>query len=115
MGSVGFGEIAVIALVALLVFGPERLPELSRKAGELLTKARVATKTFTDSIDAEFDDASAPIRSLQTEYEATKDELKSAAGAVLDFDRVPDPPVQSTESEAQGAADADEATDADTP
>jgi Tat protein translocase TatB subunit len=86
MGSVGFGEIALIAIVALLVFGPDRLPELSRKAGELLTKAREATRSFTDALDNEFDDATSPIRTLQTEFQATKDELTSAAGTILDFD-----------------------------
>lgn len=91
MGSVGFGEVALIALVALLVFGPDRLPELSRKAGELLTKAREATRSFTDALDTEFDEATSPIRSLQAEYHATKDELTSAAGTILNFDETPDP------------------------
>jgi Tat protein translocase TatB subunit len=85
MGSIGFGEIALIAIVALLVFGPDRLPELSRKAGELLTKAREATRSFTDSLDGEFDDATSPIRTLQSEFQATKDEITSAAGTILDF------------------------------
>ncbi len=90
MGSVGFGEIALIAIVALLVFGPERLPEISRKAGELLTKARVATRSFTDALDGEFDEATSPIRSLQTEFQKTKNELTNAAGTVLNFDTIPD-------------------------
>ena len=88
MGSLGFGEIALIAIVALLVFGPERLPELSRKAGVLMAKAREASRTFTDAIDSEFDEASAPLRSLKADMEATKDELTTAAGAVLDLDSV---------------------------
>jgi len=91
MGSVGFGEIALIAIVALLVFGPDRLPELSRKAGELLTKAREMTRSFTDSLDNEFNEATSPIRTLQSEYQATKDELTSAAGTILDFDGPRDP------------------------
>jgi sec-independent protein translocase protein TatB len=91
MGSVGFGEIALIAIVALLVFGPDRLPELSRKAGELLTKAREMTRSFTDSLDSEFDEATSPIRTLQSEYHATKDDLTSAAGTILNFDGPSDP------------------------
>lgn len=91
MGSVGFGEIALIAIVALLVFGPDRLPELSRKAGELLTKAREMTRSFTESLDNEFDEATSPIRTLQSEYHATKDELTNAAGTVLSFDGPADP------------------------
>jgi Tat protein translocase TatB subunit len=91
MGSVGFGEIALIAIVALLVFGPDRLPELSRNAGKLLTKAREMMRSFTDSLDSEFDEASSPIRTLQAEYHATKDELTSAAGTVLNFDTPTNP------------------------
>ena len=88
MGSIGFGEIALIAIVALLVFGPDRLPELSKKAGELMAKAREATRSFTEAIDNEFEAGTSPIRSLKAEYEATKDELTSAAGTVLDLDTV---------------------------
>jgi Tat protein translocase TatB subunit len=102
MGSVGFGEIALIAIVALLVFGPDRLPELSRKAGELLAKAREATRSFTDSLDGEFEDATSPIRTLQSEFQATKDEITSAAGTILDFSG------QSTESD-DASAESDDA------
>jgi len=107
MGSVGFGEIALIAIVALLVFGPDRLPELSRKAGELLAKAREATQDFTDAIDSEFDDVSAPIRSLKAEYEATKDELTSVAGSVFDLDTVIEPAKRAARPSA-GAAPSEE-------
>ena len=97
MGSVGFGEIALIAIVALLVFGPDRLPELSRKAGKLLTKSREMMRSFTDSLDSEFDEATSPIRTLKSEFHATKDELTSAAGTILNFDGSTDP--DSTNSE----------------
>ncbi|GMR01746.1 MAG: hypothetical protein BMS9Abin20_0065 [Acidimicrobiia bacterium] len=103
MGSVGFGEIALIAIVALLVFGPERLPELSKKVGELLANTREATRAFTDAIDNEFDDASAPIRSLKAEYDATKDELTSAAGSVFDLDTVIDPAKRRTRPSTEAA------------
>jgi Tat protein translocase TatB subunit len=33
VGDIGFGEIVVIAIVGLLVFGPDRLPEMARQAG----------------------------------------------------------------------------------
>lgn len=34
MGHVGWGEILVVGAVALLVFGPARLPELGRSVGK---------------------------------------------------------------------------------
>lgn len=40
MGSLGFAEILVVAVIALLVFGPERLPELARNAGKAMSRFR---------------------------------------------------------------------------
>ena len=45
MFGIGLGEIAVIMLVAVLVFGPDKLPEFAKQAGQLLRKA----KQFADS------------------------------------------------------------------
>jgi Tat protein translocase TatB subunit len=111
MGSVGFGEIALIAIVALLVFGPDRLPELSRKAGELMTKAREATRSFTDALDSEFDEATSPLRTFQSEFQATKDELSSAAGTILNFDASEGDAskAETTESMADESGKADDA------
>lgn len=40
MGNLGFSELLVIAVIALLVFGPERLPELARNAGKAMARFR---------------------------------------------------------------------------
>ncbi len=40
MFDVGFSELLLVALVALIVVGPERLPELARTAGRWIGKAR---------------------------------------------------------------------------
>jgi sec-independent protein translocase protein TatB len=46
MFDIGFGELVVVAVVALLVVGPERLPELVRDAsGWLRAVRRFATET----------------------------------------------------------------------
>jgi sec-independent protein translocase protein TatB len=39
--NVGLGELAAIILVCLLVFGPERLPEMARQTGRLLGQLRL--------------------------------------------------------------------------
>lgn len=49
----GFLEILVIAVVALLVVGPERLPSLARKAGHLIGKARAFVNTTKADIEKE--------------------------------------------------------------
>lgn len=40
MGNLGFAELLVVAVIALLVFGPERLPELARNAGKAMSRFR---------------------------------------------------------------------------
>ena len=85
LGSVGFGELLLIGLVALIVFGPRRLPEIARKAGDLMAKARSATKELTDSLDAEYEGVTAPLADLKTEYDATKDQLSETASKLTDL------------------------------
>ncbi len=48
MFGVGLTELAVIALVAVLVFGPDKLPEFARQAGRMLHALR---KFATDARD----------------------------------------------------------------
>jgi sec-independent protein translocase protein TatA len=53
LGSLGFPEILFILLLALLVFGPKRLPEVGRKVGRALGEFRRATGDLKRSIDRE--------------------------------------------------------------
>ncbi|MCL1595137.1 MAG: twin-arginine translocase TatA/TatE family subunit [Actinomycetia bacterium] len=82
MGSLGSGELIVIAIVALVVFGPKRLPELAKKAGELLAQARSATRTLTNAMDSEYSDISAPLQTLKAEYDLTMNEIKNVGSTV---------------------------------
>lgn len=84
MGSLGSAEILVIAVAALIVFGPKRLPEIARKASEILTKTREATHSVTSALDSEFEGVTAPLQTLKAEYNATMKEIKGAATSVGD-------------------------------
>jgi sec-independent protein translocase protein TatB len=44
---------AVIAFVAVLVFGPDRLPDLARQAAQMLRKARSFANSARDELRAE--------------------------------------------------------------
>ena len=52
-GSLGVPEILFILVVALLIFGPRRLPEIGRTIGKALGEFRRATTDLKRSIDTE--------------------------------------------------------------
>lgn len=49
--GIGLPEVAVIGAVALLVFGPKRLPELGRTLGKTLKGFQSASKEFEREIN----------------------------------------------------------------
>lgn len=70
--DVGFGELLMLAVLALLIFGPERLPEIARTAGKFVGQVRrEATSTF-DALKAEveLDELTSFTDDLQRERQA---------------------------------------------
>ncbi len=53
MFDIGMGEIALTAVIALLVLGPERLPGAARTAGRVLRKARNSWQSVRTEIERE--------------------------------------------------------------
>ena len=51
--NLGFGEIALIVFVALLLFGPKKLPELGKAAGKTLKEFKNATKGIMEEDEKE--------------------------------------------------------------
>ncbi len=50
IGRIGPTEIILILAVALIIFGPAKLPELGRSIGNGLKEFRKATKDLKDSV-----------------------------------------------------------------
>jgi sec-independent protein translocase protein TatB len=50
MFGVGLPELAVIAFVAVLVFGPDKLPEFARQAGRMARQLRKFADTARDEL-----------------------------------------------------------------
>jgi len=53
MFDVGFSEMLLVGLIALLVFGPERLPKVARQAAMWIKKARSMASSVKQEIDRE--------------------------------------------------------------
>lgn len=55
MFEVGFSEIAIIAVMALIVLGPERLPKAARMVGTFLRKARRSFESLKYEVERELE------------------------------------------------------------
>lgn len=51
--NLGWPEIAVLAVLAMLIFGPERLPKVAADAGRLLRELRKMASGVTNDLRAE--------------------------------------------------------------
>lgn len=56
MFNLGIWEIVVIGLIALIVVGPEKLPELARNIGRFLNDVKRTTNDFTQGINQTLDE-----------------------------------------------------------
>lgn len=52
-GSLGFPELLLIFVVALIVFGPRRLPDIGRSLGKALSEFKKATDELKNTIERE--------------------------------------------------------------
>jgi sec-independent protein translocase protein TatB len=70
------GEIIIIAILALVVLGPKRLPELARKIGGWTTELRAAAKEISRGLESEVADLKAVGEELKAPLEELKQPLK---------------------------------------
>ena len=49
--GVGLPEVTVILILALLIFGPKKLPELGKQLGKTLKSLKTASNEFQNEID----------------------------------------------------------------
>ncbi len=65
MFNVTGGELIIILAVALVVLGPERIPEVARSAGRMINKIKTMTEGFSSGVSDVMDDpAMKPFKEL---------------------------------------------------
>ena len=52
-GSVGMPELLIIMIIALMVFGPRRLPELGRAVGQTINEFKKGANDLRNSVEEE--------------------------------------------------------------
>ncbi|OFW66726.1 MAG: hypothetical protein A2Z12_08945 [Actinobacteria bacterium RBG_16_68_21] len=79
MFSVSPAELLTIALVALIVFGPKRLPEISRKAGKVLRELKETAGELKAGLEAELDASTGSLDEVRREMRSTLDAVGGLA------------------------------------
>ena len=53
--GIGLGEVLLILALALIIWGPKRLPEIARTLGKTMRSLRKATNDFTSQVTRDID------------------------------------------------------------
>lgn len=77
MGPIGVQEMVVIFLIALVLFGPKKLPELGRTIGKALTEFRRASNDLKSSFEREMHNLEQETSSLKDVAHQTANEIYS--------------------------------------
>ena len=85
MFDVSFSELLLVALVALVVLGPQRLPEVARGAGRLVGRLRGFVANVKQDLDRELHSHElSELRHLKEELEQTKRTFEESSHRLLD-------------------------------
>lgn len=86
MFDAGFWEFLLIAVIALLVVGPERLPELARKAGYWIGRGRRFVNSVKADVEREFrtEELEKMLNQQNQEIQELRDMMKSTGQSTLD-------------------------------
>ena len=92
MFDIGFSELLMVGLVALIVIGPERLPTVARTAGLLLGRLKRGLGSIREEVEREIgaDEIRLQLRNediLARERKLLEDTLKQATSVGADFEQ----------------------------
>jgi sec-independent protein translocase protein TatB len=73
--NIGTAELLLIFVVALIVVGPRRLPEIARTLGKIVTDVRKMSQDFTTEMTRELEAPAEELAEVKRELEAPVKEL----------------------------------------
>lgn len=76
MIDISFGKIVIVAAVALIVIGPERLPQVARTAGVLISRMQRYIAGIKNELHHEIEKVE--FTQLEAEFRATSDKIERA-------------------------------------
>lgn len=82
MFDIGFTELMLLGVVALLVLGPERLPAAARTAGVLLRRARNSYQSLKNDIEREL-----AAEEMRSNVKAMREPLQSIQDTAAELNR----------------------------
>jgi sec-independent protein translocase protein TatB len=77
-----FGDMTVLAILILVIFGPDRMPELARKAGTMLAKARDTVRVLREDLGTEYKEILEPIEDVRKTLKEARSEIRGIASEV---------------------------------
>ncbi len=93
MFDIGFSELLIIAVVALIVLGPERLPKAARFAGLWVRRARAQWHSVKDELERDLaaEELKRNLQDTQSLMRKADQDLRTESERLRrDFERMPD-------------------------
>jgi sec-independent protein translocase protein TatA len=85
-GSIGMPELIIILVIALIIFGPRKLPELGKSLGKSINEFKRASADLQNTLEQE----------IKLEEQKEKDKDRAASPPA------PDPTVEDTQTVSRG-------------